>query len=161
MKIRTLLIALGLVATLGLAACGSDAPTPAEEQTTTTQEPAAQEKDFDGSQYSDMGAGTMYLTTPAGTSENGNIPFLLIQEDTILDSVGLEAWDFDGSKISYVYFDGMLDRKDQLADTQTFVELTEDRLAAGIHTVEVVQYDNDEEGGTVVTYKVAQFEIKV
>lgn len=163
MKIRTLLIALGLVATLGLAACGSDAPAPApaeDQATTETQEPAA-EKDFDGSQYSDMGPGTLELATPSGTTEGGNVPFLLVQPDTVLDSIGLNAWDFDGSKISYIYVDGMAYGKEQLADSQITFELTGDLLAEGVHTVEVVQYDNDSEDGAVVTYKVAQYEIKV
>lgn len=161
MKIRTLLIALGIVATLGLVACGSDAPAPAEDQAITeTQEPVAQEKHFDGSQYSDMGPGTLELATPSGTTEGGNVPFLLVQPDTVLDSIGLNAWDFDGSKISYIYVDGMAYGKEQLADSQITFELTGDLLAEGVHTVEVVQYDNDSEDGTVVTYKSGQFEIK-
>ena len=110
--------------------------------------------------YSDIGSGTMYVSTPAGTSEDGNVPVLYVDDDTFYESIGLDAWDFDGSKLSYIYINGILKDTEQLADTQTYIELEGNDLKPGIYKVEVLQFDGDTSTGTVVTYKTASFEIK-
>ena len=50
--------------------------------------------------------------------------------------------------------------KEQLAETQTGIDLEGDALKVGTHKVEVVQYDNDDPSGTVITYKTASYEVK-
>lgn len=164
MKKRTLALILGLVLAFGLTACGgSEDPAPAETNDTTeteTAEPAAAEKDFSGD-YTDTGAGTIEVITPSGSSADGTVPFVLIEPDAVLVSIELDAWEFDGSKISYIYVDGMLYGKEQLADTQLPFDLQGDMLAEGEHSVEVVQYDNDDPSGNVVVYKSAAYEIKL
>ena len=164
MKRRTLALALGLIMALGLTACGgSEDPAPAETNETNetqTEEPEAAEKDFSGD-YTDTGAGTIEVVTPSGSSADGVTPFILIQPDTLVDSIGLNAWEFDGAKISYIYVDGMLHSREQLADTQISLDLQGDTLTEGEHSVEVVQYDNDDPSGNVVVYKSAAYEIKV
>ena len=118
------------------------------------------DKDFIGDSYSDMGDGTFLLVNASGTTENGNTIVQYIDSDTILDKIGYEAWEFNGSALSYIYIDGMLVEQEQLGDTQSSLELTDELLSVGIHKVEVVQYEGDSVEGTVITYNSASYEIK-
>ena len=112
--------------------------------------------------YSDMGAGTIYITTPGGTSENGEIPVLYVSVDEFFTQVGLNTSDFDGSKLSYIYLDGELSLKEQLSDSQLSIDLSStSQLSEGIHKVEILQFDNDDPTGNVITYKTASFENKL
>lgn len=121
---------------------------------------APKEKDFDGSAYSEMGEGTFYLSAASGTTENGEVIKVLAEKDTILMQIGAEAWDFDGSYISYFYVDGIYYDKEYISvGMQTSITLEKDMLSPGVHTVELVQFENDDENGTVVTYKSGQYEI--
>ena len=158
------LIAMMLLA--ALTACGGSDDTKADDNTqektateTNTNETKEKGKDFPEDDYSDMGAGEMYLSTAGGTSEDGNIPVIFV-EDEILIQIGINTSSFDGSKLSYIYIDGILNSKEQLADSQQSIDLTEDDLTIGTHKVEVVQYDSDESDGSIVTYKTASYEIK-
>lgn len=54
----------------------------------------------------------------------------------------------------------LLVEQEQLGDTQSSLELTDELLSVGIHKVEVVQYEGDSVEGTVITYKSASYEIK-
>ena len=112
--------------------------------------------------YEEMGAGTMSLSTPGGTSDNGNVPVLYVSGDEFFTQVGLNAFEFDGSRLSYIYLDGELTSKEQLADTQMSIDLSSDsQLSEGVHKVEILQFDTDDTTGNVNTYKTASFEIKL
>ena len=70
-------------------------------------------KDIPEGEYNDMGNGEFYVSTPSGTSENGNIPVFFVDEDTLAGKVyesgvdlGINAGGFDGSKLSTIYVDG-------------------------------------------------------
>ena len=117
-------------------------------------------KDLADGNYSDMGDGTMYLSTVGGTTENDNVPVLFETSDTVLETIEIDTTGFDGSKLSYIYIDGMLNTKEQLGDSQSSISLEKDALAEGTHKVEVVQYDTNEPDGTMVTYKTASYEIQ-
>ena len=109
----------------------------------------------------EIGNGDVVLSTTGGTTENGNIPTVFVGQDTQLDQIGLSSENLDGSKLSYVYIDGMLNTKEQLGEmSQTTITLQDNSLKEGKHKVEVVQYDNDEQTGTPVTYKVVNYEVK-
>lgn len=128
-------------------------------QDDSVQETAAQEKDIPDGDYSDMGAGEMYISTAGGTSEGGAVPVIFVQDEFLIQ-IGLDTTAFDGSKLSYIYIDGMLSTKEQLGDSQTSLDLSGDALQVGTHSVEVLQYDNDDPSGSVVTYKSASYEVK-
>lgn len=66
----------------------------------------------------------------------------------------------NGGSLSYIYIDGMLADKQQMADYQGSIDLTGDQLSEGIHKIEVVQYENDDTSGTMTVYKSASYEIK-
>lgn len=87
--------------------------------------------------------------------------FVLFEaSDTVLDTIEINTTGFDGSILSYIYIDGMLNTKEQLGDSQSSINLEKDALAEGTHKVEVVQYDTNEPDGTMVTYKTASYEIQ-
>lgn len=115
-------------------------------------------KDF--SDLSEKGKGTFYLSTSGGTSENGNIPVIYSKNSNSLIQIGCNTRGFDGTKISFIYVDGVLNSKDQLADTQTSINISKSQLEIGTHKVDVVQYDNNDEAGNVITYKTASYEVK-
>lgn len=127
-----------------------------EEQTSQNNNPAP---DFSGS-YTNTGNGTMMLSTAGGTSEGGNVPTVFASKNDMLIQIGVDTTGFDGSHLSYIYIDGMLNISEQLADSQITIDLSGDALKVGQHTVEVVQFDTDKQDGTVITYKSAAYEIK-
>lgn len=149
-------------ATLMLAACGGgseQSATEKEESATdseTTEQTENQEeaaKDFDGTGMTEIGDCTFYLTTPGGTSENGNVP-QVVAGDAVLMQIGYEIWDGDGT-VCTIYVDGMECKKDNAGNVQSSIDLQGDSLAEGVHTVELVAMDGDE----VKIYKSGQYEI--
>lgn len=147
-----------LTFSLYLTACGSKESNTGTTETTVEAETAT--KDLPDGDYSDTGEGTMHLATAGGTSENGNVPVVYAAADTSLLQIGLNASDFNGSNLSYIYIDGYLLDKQQLADSQITLTLEKNNLAVGVHKVEVVQYENDDTASTMTTYKTASYEIK-
>ena len=122
-------------------------------------EPVAQEqqsqKDFDGSNCVDTGSGMFYIETPDGASENGNVPKLLVEEDTWVMQIGCGSEGMDYAKCM-VYIDGMENCELVTSDMmQSVLSLEGDAFASGIHTVEVVAMDGD----VVTIYKSAQYEV--
>lgn len=125
----------------------------------TTKEEA--ERDFPQGDYSDLGNGKFSIQTEGGDSAEGITPVLFVTENDVLIQIGYCAEEMDGSHLSYIYVDGMENTKEQLGEmAQGVLDLQEDALSKGIHTVEVVQYDTDEPNGNVITYKTCQYEVK-
>ena len=156
---KILVLMLALVLVFVFAACGDNINTNGSKSKETKTGEKKVEKDFKGD-YEDMGAGSIFICTPNGTSQHGNIPVLFYDDDMLLMQIELAANDFDGSKLSYVYVDGMEKDKFQFGGTRITINLEKGDLKVGTHKVEVVQYDTDKPDGNVVTYKVAQYEIK-
>lgn len=135
----------------------SDSSDWAENKETT---PDISGRDLPEGNYEDAGDGTMYISTPGGTSEDGSVPVIYASKDDIFKQIDVNTRDFDGSLLSYVYVDGTLITKDQLAFTQITIELVDSALSVGVHKVEVVQYTNNDSNGEIVTYKSASYEIQ-
>ena len=153
------LVLVGVLA-LGMIGC-SNSKEENKANENTTKEEVSSKKDIPSGLDKEIGNGSVVLSTTGGTTENGNTPVVFVGQDTLLEQIGLSAENFDGSKLSYVYIDGMLNTKEQLGEmTQTTITLQDNSLKEGKHKVEVVQYDNDEQTGNPVTYKVATYEVK-
>lgn len=153
------LVLVGVLA-LGMIGC-SNSKEENKANENTTKEEVRSKKDIPSGLDKEIGNGSVVLSTTGGTTENGNTPIVFVGQDTLLEQIGLSAENFDGSKLSYVYIDGMLNTKEQLGEmTQTTITLQDNSLKEGRHKVEVVQYDNDEQTGNPVTYKVATYEVK-
>lgn len=152
---KALAVAASLVVALSFAGCGSTAPEG------TTEEPAAQQQeaeqaaqvDFDGTGLEDTGAGTMYLSSAAGTTEDGNVPEI-VADGMDLMQIGINYFDGDGS-VCTVYVDGMENMRLNAGSVQMQLELTGPALEPGTHKVEVVAQDGD----TVTIYKSAEYKI--
>lgn len=117
-------------------------------------------KDFDGSSYSDTGDGSFLVVTASGNSEGGNVPVIYASPDTMLTQISYKSSGMNGGALSYIYIDGMLSTKEQLADSQGTLDLSGDALTIGTHKVEAVQYENDDTSGNVTVYKSGEFEVK-
>lgn len=110
--------------------------------------------------YKDKGDGTMYIACDDSTSEDGNVPVIASKEGASVIMIEVFTKGFDGSKSSYIYVDGILSGNEQFTDSQYSLDLDGDAIGTGKHTVEVVQYSDDQPTGEVVTYKSASYEIK-
>lgn len=158
MKRKVLLFAVTGMMVLSIFACGKkEEPKKETEQAT---EVVVTKRDLPEGNYEEKGEGTVYLSCEGGTTEDGNVPVIYSKKDTILMQVGLNAWDFNGGALSYVYIDGMLATKEQLANSQISLDLQGDSLTTGTHKVEVVQYTNDDTASEMITYRSFSYEIK-
>jgi uncharacterized lipoprotein NlpE involved in copper resistance len=144
---------LGVTTTVELKKADSSSAT-----ASATTEPA--KKDLADGNYSDMGAGTFYITTPSGTSENGNVPLVYIDSKTSMYQIGYVGKDMNGGSLSYIYVDGILNDKEQIANSQGSITVKKDALTVGVHKVEIVQYTNDDTSSSMTCYKSASYEIK-
>lgn len=112
-------------------------------------------------EFSEIGTGTLYVVTAAGSTEDGIIPIVYAdQDESPIIQIGIDAWEFNGSNLSYIYVDGLLNSKEQIANTQISLTLEGKSLDPGVHKVEVLQYDTDKSDGKVITYKTASYEVK-
>ena len=118
-------------------------------------------RDLPAGSYTDTGSGSFSVQTPAGESADGSVPVLFVSDDDMLIQIGYLAEAMDGSHLSYIYVDGMEVAQEQLGEmVQGVLDLHDDTLEEGVHTVEVVQYSTDKPDGDIVTYKTCQYEVK-
>ena len=75
---KLLVVMLALVVGFTFVACGDNSKATKEEKSKEKKI----EKDFEG-EYSDMGAGEIIISTPSGTSEDGNVPVLFTAKDDL------------------------------------------------------------------------------
>lgn len=168
MKKKLLLITLCTGIVLSSVACGSTKSATSSKSTSSVSNTQAStskvkkevKKDLADGNYSDTGDGTFYVSTPAGTSENGNVPVMYVSKDDSLVQIGFTCSGINGNSLSYIYIDGMLSTKDQMSDSQDSIDLTGDSLSVGTHKVELVQYTNDSTDSAMTCYKSASYEIK-
>ena len=159
---KFVMVGAGLVLSLVLTACGGapqqNTQSTAQPQTKQEQQAPAK-KDFDGSKQAEVGEGSVMLATAAGTTENGNVPKLTIQKDTQLTQIEVDTKDLDRSAVTHIYVDGIENTKGNYGDSQNAISLSGDALKAGDHTVEVVQFKDDDASGEVVFYRKLSYQI--
>ena len=119
-----------------------------------------EERDLHEGEYEEMGDGSVYISTPGGTSEDDNVPVMYIASNTLIYQIGINSWDFNGSSLSFVYIDGMLFYKTQMSNTQSTLTLTSDQLTEGFHNIDVVQYVDDCTENDMITYRNMKYEIR-
>ncbi|ERL09774.1 hypothetical protein [Olsenella profusa] len=167
LKNKVVSAGLGIAMALSLGACGGQPQqqpqgTDGSQQSQQEQPQAKEEsakKDFDGSGQSKVGEGTAMLHTQAGTTEGGNVPKLTVPKGTTVYQIELDTKGLDGSAVTHVYVDGMEATEGNFGDSQLTFDLKGDALKEGTHTVEVVQFQGDEVGGTVTLYRSMGYEI--
>lgn len=166
---KFIIIGISLVLALGVIACGRNAQkTPDVNDTEVKQGTEIEEEPDFESEFkfpegqTQVGKGTIYVSTPSGTSENNNVPKVMLDKDTAITQIGLNAENFDGSKISYVYINKKFVDKIQLGEmTQTTLDLQGEFLNSGTYTVSVVQFDNDDPNtGKVIQFVETKYEVE-
>lgn len=153
---------LAMGAMLALYGCGggsSTTETTQEENKTDatkeeTQVTETETLDFDGTGFEDTGDLSFTLYTSGGTTEDGNVPQILINPDTIGYGVDVEIRDGDGT-ICAVYIDGHERAKLNASDVQQQVLFEESDMTEGKHKVELVSASDN--GATI--YKSAEYEV--
>ena len=111
-------------------------------------------KDFDGSSFTDTGAGTMILATAGGTSEGGNVPEIAAKPGSIMQ-LEIDTDGMDGS-VCTVYVDGMENMTMNAGErTQNTLTIQGQAVEAGLHTVELVKMDGDKPA----IYKKAEYKM--
>ena len=146
MKKALLMAVCAIVLALGVTACGG-----------LTANPSAKENLFDGSAYSDIGAGVFMLTgASVGNTADGNVIRIEAAPNLEQVMISVEYSGGDGS-LGTIYVDGVEHMKMNASaeSTQDMFYFAGDELAPGIHTVEFVVMDGD----TPTVYKRAQYEI--
>lgn len=138
--------AMAVAALLALAGCGSQgsAATSASAAASSSQEVSASAApDFDGSGFSDTGAGTMVLATAGGTSEGGNVPEMPAVANGG-SQLGLDLDGGDGS-VCTLYVDGVENTKLNFGErSQATFTVEGDQLHEGVHVVELVKMDGEQ-----------------
>ncbi|HEF1901516.1 hypothetical protein CON42_30795 [Bacillus thuringiensis] len=149
-----------------LAGCGStDSKSEVKDQTTQSEKSETSTKKTSKHPFpkdaKPVGEGKITVDTPAGNSENGNVPVLFSDKNTIMDQIGLDYANFQGDKQTFVYVDKIFDRTTQVGElTQSTFTLAEDTLKPGVHTVTAVQFENDDPKGKVLNFVEAKYEVK-
>lgn len=107
-----------------------------------------------------IGSGSVIVTTHVSNPENGSIPTIYIDEKKGLGQLGLSSKNFDDSRLSYIYIDGKLNTIEKLGESSSVtLTICDDDLKEENHKIEVVQFDNDKTSGTPVTYKKCDYKI--
>ncbi|MBC1983044.1 hypothetical protein [Listeria booriae] len=161
---KVVIIMMATVISVFIGACGkeeSSKDTINETKSTENKETATKYIEKRNFEENDTGEGKMWIDTPSGTSENGNIPYFFYDKDLQVTQLGLNTTDFDASKQTYIYIDGYLIDKYQLGTSQNSIDLKGDNLKVGTHEVIAVQYENNNPNSKRAdTVKHAKYEIK-
>lgn len=148
------LLSIGLVACNNSSTNNSDTDSTKKETNTVT-------RDLKEGDYKEKGKGSFMIVCAGGSTENGNVPVEYLAPDTAISQIGYDASNFDGSKLSYIYINGILNTKEQLTeDCQGTINMEGDFTKPGTYKVEVVQYEDDDTSKEMLTYKSCEYEIK-
>lgn len=128
----------------------------------STSESSMEEADKFAGQ-AEVGEGTLDLVNESGNTADGADIVVYYDENTFPTYVDISTSDVNGGSLSYIYVDGQLVAKEQLGTSQTPIELQDTAVAIkeGKHTVQLVQYDTDKEGGNIITFKTQEYTLKV
>jgi hypothetical protein len=168
-------LALFLLLSISIVGCGnSDSNTntntetnnQAQEQTEEAKQENTTKEIANKSEYTFPESATstddckLVVATAAGTSEEGKA-ILFVQEDTMIDQIGVDLENFDGDKEVYFFINQIYKSKEQGGEmVQTALDLSEDLLKEGEYTLSAVQFENNDPNSNVLKYSEAKYEIK-
>lgn len=155
-KIAAMLMAATLALSLG--ACGqSSSATTNNDEASQSADATATTKSFSSEQYGNVGDGTAYLVSGEGSTQNGSIPELAVNPAKRAAQITLVLEGVPADTITYVYVDGQeaatLNKSSETAD----LELKDEQLDSGEHSVEFVQFDSNKPSGSVTFYRVGRY----
>ena len=117
-------------------------------------------RDLAEGDYADTGEGFFSVSTPSGSSADGSVPILYVSAAETLSEISYSASGINGGSLSYIYIDGYLNSKAQLAESEGTLDIQSTAINSGTHKVEVVQYENDDPAAVMTMYKTCSYEIK-
>ncbi|TCP24915.1 hypothetical protein EV207_12218 [Scopulibacillus darangshiensis] len=107
------------------------------------------------------GNGKVVIETPAGSSENGNVPVLFVDKNTSFTQTDIDLSNFEGDKQTYIYVNKKFVQAEQVGEeTATTLDLEGDLLKPGIYTVTAVQFKDNDPTKEVIGLASTKFEIK-
>lgn len=109
----------------------------------------------------DRGAGTFELSNEFGSTANGVVPVIYAIGSTITQ-LRVDVTGFNGALMTFVYLDGKEIATNQWGNSSATIDLTEDNggLAEGIHTIQLVQYTENNVELNPVMVKSQLYEVK-
>jgi uncharacterized lipoprotein len=170
LKVKKILIGMMVVGLL--AGCGSQSTQTtkneknAKNEVKTTETTQKTDETSPKSKYpfpnaAPVGDGKLTVSTPAGSSDGGNVPVLFIKPDELVQ-IGAMMENFQGDKQTFVYVDKIFNSTEQAGQMhQTSINPGKNDLKIGVHTVTAVQFDNDDPAiGKVINFVEAKYEVK-
>lgn len=123
----------------------------------------APERDLAEGDYQDIGNGSLDLINESGSTAEGED--IVVYPDMDWEpyaNVDYECMDMNGSVLTYIYFDGVEVDKQQIGDgLQTSISLDKKWMVTeGEHTVEAVQYADNDTSGEMIFYRLQKFTVK-
>lgn len=115
---------------------------------------------FEGQQ--ELGQGSFDIANVSGNTASGDDITVIYDPDTFPTDISIETKGIDGSKMSFIYVDGEFVAEEHLGYTTTSIWLQDTPVAIeeGVHTIQLVQYDTDDESGEIVTFKSQKYTLK-
>lgn len=110
----------------------------------------------------EIGEGTLNLTNGSeDTTHNEEVTIVHDPKD-VPTLITINTEDIDEDHLSYLYADGQLLTSDELGHTQLNVELqgVPSSVVEGKHVFQLVQYDNDQEDGKIITFKQQSYTVQ-
>lgn len=108
----------------------------------------------------ECGEANFYLYFASGTSENGKIPNIYVDKKFPNGHVDWFISDVDNSYPVRIYIDGKQVDIDYIGiQVQKSMFFSGNEMKKGLHTVEMVQFENNNPKGYVVTYRRAQYRV--
>lgn len=104
----------------------------------------------------DIGEGTIFLVNESGNTKDNERLYIMYEDDAVLNQIGYEYENMDGSLPTIIYLDAVEIDKKQLGTGSGSITLEKENLQKGIHNVEFMQKDGD----LTVFYHLAQYEVK-
>lgn len=155
-RIAAMLTAATLALSLG--ACGqAPSATPDNNEASQSADATATTKSFASEEYGNLGEGAAYLVSGEGSTQNGSVPELAVNPAKRKAQITLVLEGVPADKNTYVYVDGQeaatLDESSGTAD----LELEDEQLSSGEHSVEFVQFDSNKPSGQVTFYRVGRY----
>lgn len=153
MKLKIILLVLSLSVFAGCGTKKEEANTQETVQETSPEETVQEEEPVKEVTvyvaHDEVGEGTMEVLPAEMT----------VSKDTLLTQIEIDT-NVSSDLLTFTYIDGTFIEKATRSESQYTVNITGDLLSQGEHTVEVIQYEGDDESGTIAMCKVAKFTIK-
>lgn len=110
---------------------------------------------------SGTGKGEIIVSTTGGTSEEGNVPVLIVAKETALEQIGVYFKNFQGDKEVFLFINKVFAGRLKGGEyAHTTLNLQGNNLRPGGYTVSAIQYENNDPTGKVVEYSEARYKIQ-